>query len=99
MGENNDTGSKVLFFVVGAGIGAVIALLFAPRSGRETRELLAQKAVEGREYLTSTARNVQDKTQEVLDQTKETLTQKKSQISAALEAGKQAYREEKSKAN
>lgn len=99
MGESNDGGAKVLYFVVGAGIGAVIALLFAPRTGKETRELIAQKASEGKEYLSSAARNVQDKTQEVLDQTKGTLAQKKGQISAAIEAGKQAYREEKSKTN
>jgi len=99
MGESNDGGAKVLYFVVGAGIGAVIALLFAPRTGKETRELIAQKAIEGKEYLSSAARNVQDKTQEVLDQTKDTLAHKKTQVSAAIEAGKQAYREEKSKTN
>ncbi|MDD5544650.1 MAG: YtxH domain-containing protein [Acidobacteriia bacterium] len=99
MSEGNDNGSKLLYFVIGGGVGAIIALLFAPRSGKETRELIAHKAVEGKEYLTSAARNVQEKASGVLDQTKESLTQKRSQISAAIEAGKQAYREEKSKAN
>lgn len=99
MGEGNDRGSNLLYFVIGGGVGAIIALLFAPRSGKETRELLAQKATEGKEYLSATTRNVQEKASEVVDQTKEVLTQKKSQISAAIEAGKQAYREEKSKTN
>ena len=99
MNEGNDRGSKFLYFVIGGGVGAVIALLFAPRSGKETRDLIAQRAVEGKEYLSTTARNAQDKATEVIGQTKENLTQKKSQISAAIEAGKQAYRDEKSKAN
>ncbi len=99
MSDSSDRGSKFLYFVIGGGVGAIIALLFAPRSGKETRELIAQKASEGKEYLSSTARTVQEKASEVLDQTKETLSQKKSQISAAIEAGKQAYRDEKSKTN
>jgi gas vesicle protein len=97
--SENEKGTKFLYFLVGGGVGAIIALLFAPRSGKETREFLAQKAVEGKEYLSTTARNVQDKATDVIDQTKETLGQKKTQISAAIEAGKQAYREEKGKAN
>jgi gas vesicle protein len=97
--SENEKGTKFLYFLVGGGVGAIIALLFAPRSGKETREFLAQKAVEGKEYLSTTARNVQDKATDVIDQTKETLGQKKTQISAAIEAGKQAYREEKGKTN
>lgn len=99
MGDGSDRGSKLLYFVIGGGVGAIIALLFAPRSGKETRQLIAQKAGESKEYLSNAARNVQEKANEVLDQTRETLTQKKSQLSAAIEAGKQAYRDEKTKAN
>lgn len=99
MGDGSDKGSKFLYFVIGGGVGAIVALLFAPRSGKETRELIAQKAVEGKEYLSTTARNAQEKATDVIDQTKETLSQKKSQISAAIEAGKQAYRDEKAKTN
>lgn len=43
MSEGNG-GSMVTAFLAGLGIGAVVALLFAPRSGQETRDLLAQKA-------------------------------------------------------
>ena len=35
-------------FVVGALTGAVVALLFAPASGEETREYLGEKAREGK---------------------------------------------------
>ena len=42
MSENN-AGSKVSFFLVGLGIGALVGILFAPKSGEETREFLARR--------------------------------------------------------
>ena len=35
-------------FIVGIGVGAGVALLLAPRSGDETREILTDKVEEGR---------------------------------------------------
>ena len=34
----SDSSDKFLYFLVGASIGSVVALLFAPKSGRETRD-------------------------------------------------------------
>jgi gas vesicle protein len=48
MGDNN-AGSKASFFLVGLGIGAMVGLLFAPKSGEDTREYLTGKADEGRD--------------------------------------------------
>jgi gas vesicle protein len=53
--SNSNGGDRFLYFLAGAGIGAVFALLFAPKSGRETRELLARSAADGHEYLTNKA--------------------------------------------
>ena len=53
MGEHSSAGDKFLFFIAGAGIGAVLALLFAPKSGRETRQLLARTAADSRDYLSN----------------------------------------------
>ena len=39
-------GSVFGSFLLGAMIGAVVALLFAPRSGKETRDIIAEKADE-----------------------------------------------------
>jgi gas vesicle protein len=52
MGEKSG-GDKFLYLVAGAGIGAILALLFAPKSGRETRELIARTANDGRDFLTN----------------------------------------------
>ena len=91
MSESN-SGEKALFFIVGAAIGAVTALLFAPRSGEETRKMIVSKAREGAENI------VREKTSEYLDKGKEVVQQQRESLNAALEAGKKAYREEKDKA-
>jgi gas vesicle protein len=82
--------SKLGYFLVGSGIGAIIALLFAPRSGQETRDMIALKANESKDRITSAGRSV-------LDRGKDLVNTQKDQISSAIEAGKQAYREEKAK--
>ena len=41
--SENDAGSKVSFFLVGMGIGALVGILFAPKSGEETREYLVRQ--------------------------------------------------------
>ena len=50
---SNSFGDKFLYFIAGAGVGSAIALLFAPQSGRETREEISRRALEGRELLDS----------------------------------------------
>ena len=47
---SDNVGSRVSFFLVGLGIGALVGILFAPKSGEETREYLSSKAEEGRDF-------------------------------------------------
>jgi gas vesicle protein len=104
MGENNS--DRVLYFLAGAGIGAVFALLLAPKTGRETREILTKTAADGKEFITSkvaegkqyvgdTGRKVTDDFGTFVDKSKEAVQRQKEQLSAAFEAGKAAYRDEK----
>jgi gas vesicle protein len=97
MSENNGAGN-LGFFLVGLGIGAALALLFAPQSGRETRDLIAQKANEGRDFVTNRSRELRAQADELVEKGKDRLAKEKERVSAAYEAGRQAYREEKSKA-
>jgi len=105
MAEKN-SGDKFLFFLAGAGIGAVLALLFAPKSGRETREMIARSATDGRDFLSSkvsdgrnymegTGRKVTDEFSSFIEKSKDALQRQKEQLTAAFEAGKAAYKEEK----
>jgi gas vesicle protein len=98
MSESSGSGDKTLFFMLGAFIGAATALLLAPRSGEDTRKILASKARDSADFMANRSRDVADKTSSMLDRGKELLQQQRESLSAALEAGKQAYLEEKDKA-
>ena len=97
MSESN-VGSKVSFFLVGLGIGAMVGILFAPKSGEETREYLAQKADEGRDYAQRKARELRERAEDVLERGKSVAARQKETIAAAVDAGRDAYQREKAKA-
>ncbi|HEX4999575.1 MAG TPA: YtxH domain-containing protein [Terriglobia bacterium] len=106
MSNNSGVGDKFLYFLAGAGVGAVFALLFAPKTGKETREMLARtaadgrdfisnKATEGRQFMETAGRKASDDFSSFVDKSKESLQRQKEQLAAAFEAGKAAYRAEK----
>ncbi len=97
MSENNGA-SKLGFFLAGLGIGAILALLFAPKSGKETRDYIAQKAEEGRDYVKARTEELRRQAEDAVEKGKDMVTKQKELLSAALEAGKQAYQDEKAKA-
>src|SRR5438094_5608814 len=103
--SDNNSGDKFLYFLAGAGIGAAFALLFAPKSGRETRDLIARtasdskdflstKVNEGRQMVEDRGRKIGDDFTSFVDKSKEAVQRQKDQWTAAFEAGKAAYREE-----
>jgi len=123
MAENDGSSSaeKLTFLLIGAGIGATLALLFAPKSGRELRGNIADYTKRGVDAAGDGARQIGARASELYDSTareraqgaygaaRERVSQsaeavadvasrQKEQIQAAIEAGKQAYREEKRKA-
>ncbi len=92
------------YFLLGLGIGVAAGLLWAPRSGEETRALLADKAGESADYLKSRALDgteyVKQRTgdlkqtaADLYDKGRNTVYQQKENLTAAVEAGKQAYRD------
>jgi gas vesicle protein len=80
-------------FLIGLGAGVAIGLLFAPKSGQETRELLKNKAGEGSDFLKERGTEVRQTAAEWVDKGKEALGKQKDTIAEAMEAGRQAYRE------
>ena len=86
--EGAGSGSILLAFILGAVSGAAVALLYAPQSGSETREMLGEKAREGRERAAQAAA----KGREILDQGRETL-------SSAIERGREAYEQARAREN
>lgn len=124
MADDNNGGDKLVYFLIGAGIGAVTALLFAPKAGSELRADLADVTRKGIDQARDTTREINERANEVYqtsveraaelaarskeavsdlsnrskdtvadltERSKELVNRQKSQIQAALEAGKQGY--------
>ena len=81
------------YFLLGLGIGVAVGILFAPKSGEETRELLVKKADEGKQFVRKKQEELVESAEEILEKGKTALARQKQQLAAAVEAGKQAYRE------
>lgn len=90
---SDDRNSSIGWFLAGLGLGALVGVLYAPKSGRETRESLLSGVDEGREYLTSRGREARDQVGTWVDRGKETIGRQRDQINSAIEAGRSAYRE------
>jgi len=106
MEEGGRWGDRMVYFLFGGLVGAVTALLLAPKTGEETRELLTTKMKESREVIggglktaqeqiIKTKELIRDEAKDLLDKGKSVVSKEKEVISAAIEAGKQAYKEEK----
>lgn len=91
--SDSNGGNSLGWFLAGLGIGAIAGVLYAPRSGSETREALRARAEEGRDLLRSRARQAREHAEDWVDRGKEVLTQQKEQFRSAFEAGRQAYHE------
>jgi gas vesicle protein len=85
--------NKFSYFFLGLGLGVAAGILFAPKSGPETRELIKSKATEGTEYLKKRSDDLKDTASDLVDRGKSILNRQKDQLNQAVEAGKQAYRE------
>lgn len=126
--EESSVGTKLSYLLIGGGIGAVLALLFAPKSGHELREDIADVTRKGldktkeaaeqlqerageyyevsrdrasefyasaQERAADLAERAKDKAGEITGKAKEAVAQSSNPFTAAIEAGKQAYTEEK----
>jgi gas vesicle protein len=85
--------NKLSYFFLGLGLGVAAGVLFAPKSGAETRQFLRSKAEEGTDYVKQRAEDLKETTAESLERSKQTIQKQKDNLAAAVEAGKQAYRE------
>jgi gas vesicle protein len=88
-----EEGSKLSFFAFGLGLGLAVGVLFAPKSGEETREFIRGKADEGTEYLRRRSGELREQAEDAVERGRTAVTRQKENLSAAVEAGKQAYRD------
>jgi gas vesicle protein len=88
-----DEDKRISYFCLGLGIGVAVGILFAPKSGEETRQLLRSKADESKDFLKQKSVELKDSAVELADKSKLALQRQKEQLAAAVDAGRQAYKE------
>lgn len=69
--SNNNNGYFGVF-VAGVALGAIAGLLFAPRSGKETREYIGRKAEEGSDFVTAKGKELRRQAEEIVDKGRKT---------------------------
>ncbi|MBX7222358.1 MAG: YtxH domain-containing protein [Blastocatellia bacterium] len=97
-----DSGStKLTYFLIGAGIGAVVALLFAPKSGRELRGDIKDATRRGVEYTQDNARMLSSKASELYATGREKATNLyesgRGRTNDLLETGREALTDQRAR--
>ncbi|HIJ95573.1 MAG TPA: YtxH domain-containing protein [Desulfuromonadales bacterium] len=85
-------GAVLVSFVAGAAMGAGLALLYAPKSGREMREDIADLTEDAVDRIKEYAKDAQDKIKTAVEEGKDVFEDKKSVLASALEAGRDAMK-------
>lgn len=91
-----DAAGYLGWFFLGAVAGAATALLLAPKTGRETRELLAEHSGDVLSRAKATAGEARVKAGDLLDKGREYLEEQSNRLISAFEAGRAAMRDEMS---
>jgi gas vesicle protein len=73
-------------FAIGLGVGAIVSMMWAPKSGEQTRALLREKARDGIDEAVAQGKKVARRARRATDTAKEFINQ-------AVDAGQSAYRE------
>ena len=88
-----DNDGRLSCFLVGLGVGIVVCVLYAPRAGEETRELLTHKADEGRDFVKRRSRELRDQADDYIAKGQAAVERQKEHLQSAVDAGKRAYRD------
>jgi gas vesicle protein len=99
--ERGGGGNGIGTFLLGAAIGAGLALLFAPKSGAETRADIKRRARKAKdsaarvagdvsERVTDTFNDARRRVEEQIDSAREAIQVKRDQVRDAMEAGREA---------
>jgi gas vesicle protein len=92
--EQTDAAGYLGWFFLGGLIGAAAALLLTPRTGQQTRELLAEHGGGFARRAQEVATEAQGRAGEWLDKSRELFEEQTQRLMTAFEAGKDAMREE-----
>lgn len=85
--------SKFLYFLMGAGFGTAVAILFAPKSGMESRNYIYSKAGEGADYVKRQGQQFRDTASQTVEQGKQTVQSQLRNLADAMGNGTSAESE------
>jgi gas vesicle protein len=95
----SESSNKITYFLAGASIGALVALLFAPKSGRELRSDISDATRRGIDYTTESAKLLGEKASHLYisgrEKTSELYSLGKEKAAHLLEAGKGLFDEQR----
>ena len=95
MARKSSSGDFVAGFLLGAFVGAVLAFLFAPAPGEETREKLREKGIELRQRAEELSSEAEERARELQEKSKSAVEGHKSRFQEAVEEGKKAAERKK----
>lgn len=90
----SDAAAYLGWFFLGTVAGAAAALLLAPKTGRETRELLAEHGGEMLNRAKMSAGDARVKANDLLEKGRDYLEEQSNRLVSAFEAGRAAMRDE-----
>jgi gas vesicle protein len=97
--DRSDAAAYLGWFFLGAALGAAAALLMTPKTGRETRDILAEKSNELAKKAQQIANEAQGRAGDWFDKSRELFEEQTQRLMSAFEAGKQAMREDMGKSS
>lgn len=65
--DDDSSGAGLLWFLTGAVIGATVAILYAPKSGKDTRQYITDKAQQGKDAIADSSADVVDASKEMFE--------------------------------
>jgi gas vesicle protein len=87
--------NKGLWFLAGLGLGTAIGILYAPRSGAETREYLGRKTGEAGDMVTRKAGELRQQASDMVDRGKEYVDRGREAVSRSFDRGKEVWERNK----
>jgi len=92
---NVSAGTVLVSLAAGAAIGAGLALLYAPKSGREMRENILDLTEDAVDKIKEYAKEAQEKIKNAVEDGKDAFVEKKTILASALEVGREAMQKER----
>lgn len=97
--SGGDPAGYLGWFFLGALVGAAAALLLAPKTGQEAREVLRERGGDFAKRAQEYAKDAQIRAGEVFEKGREFFEEQGQRLMTAFEAGKEAMKEEMTKAH